>query len=313
MNNNMNNNFNNQPMNNQNTQPVNNNPVTQQFVSNPQINNPVQNNQATVIPTEQQYQQPVQPQTMHQQPLNPTVQQFQQPVNNVNPNMNQSYNYNNISNNINGKKEKNNKTLFIIIGISVAVVLAIVILVLILGSKDKTVNEYEENGNNNITNNENTTPTTQDEKSYKGFKFTKISGYIYGEESGLMTVQNNNNIVMLGVTKVPFSLVKANYTSLISTLTSSGWTVGQSKIDTYNGTEVVTFETTLNGISGLYYVIAAPNSDYVYEGFTTNIAYTIDYTDINLVVDVSKASTYVGDYSDYSTDFGVDFELKDVQ
>ncbi len=298
MNNNFNNNFNNQPLNNQNPQPMN--PVTQQFMQNPQ---------------------PVQPQPMNPQPVNTATQQFvqnpqpvqPQPMNNVNPNMNQMYYYNNTPNNTNGNKSKSNKTLFIIIGISIAVVLTIIILVFALGSKNKTVNEYEENGNNNITNNENTTQTHVDEKTYKGFKFTKVSGYIYGEESGLMTVQDNKNIVMLDVTKVPFSLVKANYTSLISALTSNGWTVGESKIDTYKGTEVITFEVTLDGISGLYFVIASPNSEYVYEGFTTNIAYTVNYSDVNLVVDVSKSSTYVGDYSGYSTDFGVDFQLKEIQ
>lgn len=287
-------NLNNIPINNNfnpvNSQFINQQPTTQHPINNSQMNNSINQNNL--------YQQS---QINGFSTVNSNLANYntQQPIY-----QNQSY----INNNAELNKKSNNHKLFLFLGIGIAVFIVIIVLILVLVFRDKkgNINEYEKDTNINQT------TDSKNVYSYNGFDFNQISGYVYSEENGALTISNGNVGVLLNVSQVNFDNVKANYTEAIPKLSSYGYVVGESKVDTYSNVDVVTYQISSDESNALYYILAAPNSGYIYEGYVVNINNTIDYSNINEIVKIASNSKYNGNYANYSSDFGMNMDVKDL-
>ena len=288
------------------TQTNNNyNPVTSQFINQqPITQQPVNSNQMNNSFNQNNMYQQSQMNSVNTMSSNQTQYNPQQPIY-----QNQSY----MNNNVSVDKKTNNRKLFLFLGIGIAIFIAIIILVVVLisGAKKGNINEYEEDTNIN-ENVSDQTANSKDIYSYNGFDFNKVAGYVYSEEEGTLTISNNSVGVLLNVSQVNFNNVKSNYTAAIPKLSSYGYVVGESKVDIYSNVEVVTYQINKDGMNGFYYILAAPNSSYIYEGIVANVNSTIDYSNINEVVKITSNSKYNGNYSNHSNDFGINIDVKDL-
>lgn len=312
-------------------QPLNDNQMAQQSIDNSQVtlNNqtvsPVQQQaQPTATPDNQQIvsqQAPVQSENFQQQNLNNNQMNLnnQQTIpNNMSSVQNMNMDTSNFGpqpNETNNNKSNKNK----IIVISLCAILLIVVIggvSFFLINKDKNnnsnnVNEYEENNEINTSKDDDDEPevgntSNSNTINYNGFKFTKVSEYEYEEESGALIVHDNNTAIFINVTKVSFESVKMNYTQLSSILSQQGFTTGIIKVETYNGVEVITCEISDNENNYIYYVISSPDEEFIYEGLVYNRSSFINYNDINEMIEITNNSSYVGDYNDFATEFGID-------
>lgn len=285
--------------------PTNNNynPATTQFINQqPTAQQPVNNSQTNNSFNQNNMYQQSQVNSFNTMNSNQTNYNPQQPIY-----QNQSYTNNNAAVN----KKSNNRKLFLFLGIGIVVLIAIIIFVVVLmgGDKKENINEYEEDTNINVSNQENDIPNIY---FYKGFDFYRFPGYTYEEFGGQLNIYNNSYEIILYVSQVNFNYVKSNYTVAIPKLSSYGYVVGESKVDTYYNVEVVTYQINQDGMNGFYYVLAAPNSSYIYEGIVTNANGTVDYSNINEVVEVVSNSKYNGNYSNYSSHFGHEFDFNNI-
>lgn len=283
----------NQPMNQQtiNSNPINNtnsnpNPVYQSQMQQPSMNtmnsNPSYMNQPQMNP--------VNPNSVYQQPM-----YNQQPINN--------------------SGNKKNGKIFLFIGIGLVVVAMIIgIVVMVTGDKknnssnnnNNDVNDYEEN------NNQNPTPPVQEGYTYKEFEFNKVSGYTYESSVGVLSITNDNYIFAIEVLAINYNTAKSSYNELGSALTTSGYIVGDAKIATYSNVEVITYEVIYQNIKGLYFILASPNSSYVFTGMVANRSNTYNYSDINELIKITKDSKYTGNSSNYSNSFSEIFDINSI-
>ena len=163
--------------------------------------------------------------------------------------------------------------------------------------------EYEETNTNTNTN------STSLVQNYNGFDFTKVSGYTYEVEDGMLDVYNDNYYIGLSVVEYGYDLIKTNYETLKTSLEDRGYEVANGKIQTVSGSELITYEISKDGISGLYFLTSTSNSSYTFEGVVLNESKSVDYNDLNTVVKVTNNSTYAGNYTNYSKDFNLNINL----
>jgi len=261
-----------------------------------------------------------------EQVVAPTINQI--PQNMIDPNMINQNNMQMNNQNINpgmpnlgaqptdaNNNKKNDKLKFILIGVCVALVVAVIGGINFyqnskeVNDDNKTVNEYEEDNNKNEDQDDDVdvnTTTNSNSISYNGFKFNKVSGYEYEEDNGTLIVNDKDTAVLINVTKVSFDNVKMNYNQLSTILSQQGFTTGAAKISDYDGKEVITCEISDGEINYIYYLISSPDEDFIYEGLVFNSSSFINYSDINEMINITSDSSYVGDYNDFATEFGLD-------
>ena len=285
------------------TQTNNNyNPATSQFINQQPVNSNQMNNSFNQNNMYQQSQMnSVNTMSSNQTQYNP-----QQPIY-----QNQSY----MNNNVSVDKKTNNRKLFLFLGIGIAIFIAIIILVVVLinvNNKNENINEYEDdtNINENVSDQTNS-PISTDIQSYKGFDFKKISGYKYVINDDLLVIGNDQYAFLLTITSGNFYSFKTNYQNNISD-TLKNMIVGQTKLQTYSNVEIATYEISMNGNNAVYFILASPNQSYCFEGYVMTKDNTFDYSGINELVKLTSNSEYTGNYSNYSSDFGINVDVKDL-
>ena len=165
------------------------------------------------------------------------------------------------------------------------------------------------NVNNSSTNEHKNNNTTTDDISYNGFNFTKLADFTYEIDNEMLDIYNDDYMIKLSIVEYAFELIKNEYESLKESLENNGYIVENGKVQTVSENEIITYEVSRNGVSGLYFLIATPNSSYTFEGIILNKSYTINYDDLNEIVKIVNNSIHVGDYDNYSKDFNLNVEI----
>ena len=221
--------------------------------------------------------------------------------------------------------KKSHINLFIIIGtILLIVVLAIVIVVLLVKKSDnekshQTINEYENNTStkNNSTNTNSSDSNTNTNNSsntqiYNGFEFEKVTGFTYSLYNDYLMITGPSGYLFLNAIQYNYSFVKLNRDELVNNLEQSGGTVKDYGIKTVSGTEILTYEVSDGENNVLYCVIASPDDSYVFEAYIYDANDTINYDTLEDLVKIVNNSKYVGNYSDYATDFNYNLTLNEA-
>lgn len=241
--------------------------------------------------------------------------------NNINSNQNlnnQENVYNQIpNNNINNTQKNKNSNIipYIILSVIVVVLISVVGILIILNISKKDENNTNHNNTNdyeeNITDNkdedddidlDDTIDKETDSITYKGFKFIKKSGYNYEDKSSSLIISNDSYFTGMTISPSLFSSLKNNLTLLEAEYKKNNLDITNLQTKTINGTEVIVGDASVNGYKGTWYIIESSKTGYVYQGYITNRSYTINYSDVSIVLSLFENAEYVGNYTNYSSD-----------
>ena len=190
------------------------------------------------------------------------------------------------SSNNNPNKGSNKKLIIILIIVGVIAIASVIAAIFIINNNKKTttINDYE-NATDDIS------VDSSETIEYKGFSFTKVPGYQYSSENDGLVITNSSMGFAIDVVNVSFDLVLSQIDAIEQKLTTSGYTLTNRKIDSYQGQKVITYEIVIDGKNFIYFIYASPIDDYTIEGMGLSADNTYDYDIIPEILDITNGMT----------------------